>query len=806
MLYRSYCIDCDCIVLYCIFLFASKFVVLHEISFFVRGRFSCLCISATVVGATTVEHHGMDALCMPILSETHVCSCKKAKCGRCVWLRNKASWQEEFQVFNECERPIGSWLVDNNDGVGCDVCSYFWNMTNGDKKRTPPKVRRYAKFKLGSPTNLKKQKLSKHSKSKHHQQCVKLWVKMKSGQAVDVDVDVIGTPDEGQWQTLLEHVHKHSAVGNDGLAKVGSGKKCRFMALCAGDALLRRHQKHMRKCKTTSLARDARKGRLMVRFVSTTPPPHFQTKTGLLGVERDPEPGAIGVLKGTKQIMKRFCRVGGRKKYCKKFFKHLQRTVKFVTVDAATDETLATELGRVKSTKVKALKKKMTPGLAHYDMDKTHGGRRLLSRPWAKDVRAKQVVGKLARGKKCPAALMHNSRQIRSQFKRVLKKSGKIKLSGHFHFAKHRMESWRSPLSKTVRSIRPMGRLMSWVAVNMDGKPKDAAKEWIREISSRDVLLGGMLSDAATEGMSVIRFADKGSKMDCSSLDVTLLQFLHIIKILFVDGTVLEEPTSFASIAMSRLAEPLPLMVSADEVVVLSQPSEEDVRYCLDVMKDYCQMAVHIVNSEFPLFEISQAFSILDLNHDHLHAIRHSNETCTWDTKCKTLCDLISDDVDEQFDTHVLKEEITALHPIARSMGGTVPERWAQAHQKVQGSKAWSTKFKLEASGNLIVDFKTFISSTSDVERIFTKVVRTFSSQQESCSAEYEEALCRIISDFVPTTKTADLAFVRECQKAWTRRALGEARSSGESRSGRVDKGVSKVIEVSEETKERVKS
>ena len=119
---------------------------------------------ATVVGATTVEHHGMDALCMPILSETHdVCSCKKAKCGRCVWLRNKASWQEEFQVLNACERPIGSWLVDNNDGVGCDVCSYFWNMTNGDKKRTPPKVRRYAKFKLGSPKQLKKQTCSTHS-------------------------------------------------------------------------------------------------------------------------------------------------------------------------------------------------------------------------------------------------------------------------------------------------------------------------------------------------------------------------------------------------------------------------------------------------------------------------------------------------------------------------------------------------------------------------------------------------------------------------------------------------------------------
>ena len=103
------------------------------------------------------------------------------------------------------------------------------------------------------------------------------------------------------------------------------------------------------------------------------------------------------------------------------------------------------------------------------------------------------------------------------------------------------------------------------------------------------------------------------------------------------------------------------------------------------------------------------------------------------------------------------------------------------------------------------MDLKTCIASTSDVERIFTKVVRTFSSQQGSCSAAYEESLSRIISDFVPSTTVADRAFARECQQAWTRLSFGEARLSGDARKQRVDKGSVKAIEVSKEAIDLVK-
>ncbi len=182
----------------------------------------------------------------------------------------------------------------------------------------------------------------------------------------------------------------------------------------------------------------------MVRFVGTKPAPNFETRTGLLGVQRDPKPGAVGILKATKNIIKGFSRIGAEKKHSKDMFKHIATSIKFMTVDAAADETLAVELGKIKSTKIKALRMKLTPRLAHLERDKMHGGRRVLSRPWSKDVRAKTVIGKLVRSKKCPAGLLHNSRQLRMQYKHVLEKSGKVKLLGHCKYAKHRVEPWRS--------------------------------------------------------------------------------------------------------------------------------------------------------------------------------------------------------------------------------------------------------------------------------------------------------------------------------------------------------------------------
>ena len=141
---------------------------------------------------------------------------------------------------------------------------------------------------------------------------------MKKGEVVrNIDVDVVGAPHEKQWLTLLEFIHKHAALGSDGLKSVGGGKRCRQMVICASQAMSRRHQKHLKKCKCISLARDARAPRINVRYVGTSPPPLFKIMSGLLGSHRDPEPGALGVLKATKAIINRFSTFD--KKYSKSF-------------------------------------------------------------------------------------------------------------------------------------------------------------------------------------------------------------------------------------------------------------------------------------------------------------------------------------------------------------------------------------------------------------------------------------------------------------------------------------------------------
>ena len=118
-----------------------------------------------------------------------------------------------------------------HDGIGCEPCNSFWNESGKDKTRTPRKLRRFATFELGKFKTLKKDKFDRHARSHHHKQCVKLWVASKSGSAVSKTVanNQIGTPEEGDWGTLLEHVHRHSAVGKHGLAKVDRADKCKQM-------------------------------------------------------------------------------------------------------------------------------------------------------------------------------------------------------------------------------------------------------------------------------------------------------------------------------------------------------------------------------------------------------------------------------------------------------------------------------------------------------------------------------------------------------------------------------------------------
>ena len=71
--------------------------------------------------------------------------------------------------------------------------------------------------------------------------------------------------------------------------------------------------------------------------------------------------------------------------------------------------------------------------------------------------------------------------------------------------------------------------------MNRDGKLRTSSTAWLRGLESKDVVLAGMLADAPTECMIVIRTGDKGTHMDATSLDLTLIGFANRIHQMFVE-------------------------------------------------------------------------------------------------------------------------------------------------------------------------------------------------------------------------------------------------------------------------------
>ena len=99
----------------------------------------------------------------------------------------------------------------------------------------------------------------------------------------------------------------------DSIRRVGPGSwsdKTQLMVWVLHEALLQKEQKALAKASTISLARDARRSRLMVRFGSCSSA--FNAQVGILGVERGGGDRAGQITESTRKILQRFCTLWGQ--------------------------------------------------------------------------------------------------------------------------------------------------------------------------------------------------------------------------------------------------------------------------------------------------------------------------------------------------------------------------------------------------------------------------------------------------------------------------------------------------------------
>ncbi|CAK0832394.1 unnamed protein product, partial [Prorocentrum cordatum] len=328
--------------------------------------------------------------------------------------------------------------------------------------------------------------------------------------AASADV-IAAAPPKEEFQRVLDHVQKHSAAaGVDGISGVAGHKKIMQYIYCLALGSQRLDQEFIKSATGMCLIRDARKGKLCVRFAMVDD--NLKVRRGILGIARGHGSTAEDTVEATSKIFDEFSTVvlrNKRKIVNANVRSKMRKICKVMVQDSAGDEVLAAEIQRRKLVR---MMEPLTPNVRACPVCKCRGGRRILTRPWHADARIREIVINFAYGRILPAQLVQHSPDLRAEFKKVVK-GVHPDIEQHcenLRAAKHRFESLQQPLGRTCRYFLACHALMLRVACKRAGKPAQRAKQWLTWVaqSPQHTFMRALLADAADESMLVIRSFD----------------------------------------------------------------------------------------------------------------------------------------------------------------------------------------------------------------------------------------------------------------------------------------------------------
>lgn len=154
--------------------------------------------------------------------------------------------------------------------------------------------------------------------------------------------------------------------------------------------------------------------------------------------------------------------------------------------------------------------------------------------------------------------------------------------------------------------------------------------DWQMAISDRRVetlrsyLQLAMMADAAAESLRMVRFCDTDD-MPIEDLSFEIGAFIKRICLMFVEGKV-TSINGYTAFAIQNLKH-LRLMRTKGGTKTFggdAEPSAETITKCLQHMAGWSKLAIAIMETEFPAYEIFQAFDVFSLA-----SKRHTSEMDT---------------------------------------------------------------------------------------------------------------------------------------------------------------------------------
>lgn len=162
-----------------------------------------------------------------------------------------------------------------------------------------------------------------------------------------------------------------------GIPGVGGGKKIRRMLSCLAKAMWQKDREFLKDAESIAFTRDESHGRLVVRF--TAAKANLTTRSGLFGQSRFAGSSGQNIADATAAMLEAMAtplqNKGGGGDVDKALFDALRHKVEMLSVDSASNETLAANIMRRPEHR-RADEEVLTPNLKVLVRDKAHGMRR----------------------------------------------------------------------------------------------------------------------------------------------------------------------------------------------------------------------------------------------------------------------------------------------------------------------------------------------------------------------------------------------------------------------------------------------
>ena len=283
------------------------------------------------------------------------------------------------------------------------------------------------------------------------------------------------------------------------------------------------------------------------------------------------------------------------------------------------------------------------PGLKLILRDKAHASRRLTERTFRADPVLQRICDVLLFNKHSIAKLLRFSEPFSKIFHeevgRQTREGNAAALRGqvkNLSFAKQRFDSTAKPLGRCLWNL---DALISTCHIIQEtrGVRTDAGKscaQFIALLNEEVVVQLGMLADASDECLVLTRFFDQGM-FELANMSTEVLGFKRRLDALFGEAETCLE-TGFTSLARKHLERPRMLREAKGRhrsIGGLAMPAILDIARgkCLPRMKAWRRLALEVVDTEFPDYELLGAFSAFCLQPAGAHARRRApQEANAW--------------------------------------------------------------------------------------------------------------------------------------------------------------------------------